>query len=147
MIRVTVINDKNEVLYDTLVKPENEVVDYNTIWSGITAEDLQNVRTTLNDVQMQLLKLIPASAILVGQSLESDLKALRMVHERIIDTSILFPHPKGPPFKRGLRDLASEYLKRLIQNEGQGHDSYEDAVASMDLVKMKLIKGPQFGTI
>lgn len=146
-MRVTVINHKNDVLYDTFVKPKNEVVDYNTMWSGITEEDLQNVTTTLEDVHNHLLKIIPASSILVGQSLESDLKALRMIHENIIDTSILYPHPRGPPYKRSLRDLSSQYLKRFIQSDPQGHDSYEDAVASMDLAKMKFIKGPQYGTI
>ena len=33
----------------------------------------------------------------------------------MIDTSVLFPHPRGPPFKSALRVLASRHLTRTIQ--------------------------------
>ncbi|CAI5515001.1 unnamed protein product, partial [Closterium sp. Naga37s-1] len=56
-----------------------------------------------------------AETILVGHSTESDLHAIRAVHLRVIDTSLLFPHPRGPPFKCALRFLAADYLGRTIQ--------------------------------
>ena len=31
---------------------------------------------------------------MVGHSLENDLKALRVVHAKVLDTAVLFPHPK-----------------------------------------------------
>jgi RNA exonuclease 1 len=37
--------------------------------------------------------------------LENDLKSLRLIHRKVIDTAVLFPHPKGPPFRRALKDL------------------------------------------
>lgn len=33
----------------------------------------------------------------------------------MIDTSVLFPHPRGPPYKSALRVLASRHLLRTIQ--------------------------------
>jgi RNA exonuclease 1 len=66
------------MIYDKLVKPPNLVVDYNTAFSGISASDLENVETTLAEVQQDLLKFIDQTTILVGQSLESDLKAVRV---------------------------------------------------------------------
>jgi len=47
-------------------------------FSGLTAEDLHGVRTRLRDVQAVLLMKFKASDILIGHSLESDLKALKV---------------------------------------------------------------------
>jgi hypothetical protein len=47
-------------------------------FSGLTAEDLYGVRTRLRDVQAVLLMKFKASDILIGHSLESDLKALKV---------------------------------------------------------------------
>jgi len=51
---------------------------------------LDDVTTTLHDVQQTLRTLLPPDAILVGQSLNSDLHTLKMMHPYIIDTSVIF---------------------------------------------------------
>ena len=51
---------------------------------------------------------------------------------------------QGPPFKPALRILAERYLRRSIQ-QGE-HDSVIDAQAALDLVKLKIAKGPAYGT-
>lgn len=38
-------------------------------------------------------------------SLENDLRALRLLHDQVIDTVIVFPHDKGAPYRRALRDM------------------------------------------
>lgn len=38
-------------------------------------------------------------------SLENDLRALRLLHDQVIDTAIVFPHDKGAPYRRALRDM------------------------------------------
>lgn len=45
--RITIINFEGEVLYDQLVKPENEILDYNTKFSGMTYELLKDVTKNL----------------------------------------------------------------------------------------------------
>ncbi|EFN82418.1 RNA exonuclease 1-like protein [Harpegnathos saltator] len=138
LTRVTVINDDCNVIYETLVKPQNPIIDYNTRFSGITEEDMKDVTTTLLDVQATLLTMFSDKTILVGHSLESDFKALRLLHDTVVDTSVMFPHKNGYPQKRALKNLCSEYLRKLIQNDIGGHDSKEDAVACMELILWKV---------
>lgn len=88
-------------------------------FSGITEEDMKEVTTTILDVQATLLTMFSERTILVGHSLESDFKALRLIHDTVVDTSIMFPHRNGYPQKRALKNLCSEYLRKLIQNDGE----------------------------
>ncbi|XP_074934041.1 RNA exonuclease 1 homolog isoform X1 [Phalacrocorax aristotelis] len=138
LTRVTVINSDLKVVYDTFVKPDTKVVDYNTRFSGVTEEDLENTSITLRDVQAVLLNMFNADTILIGHSLESDLFALKLIHGTVVDTAIVFPHRLGLPYKRALRTLMADYLKRIIQDNVEGHDSSEDARACMELMVWKI---------
>ncbi|KAH9360565.1 hypothetical protein HPB48_012948 [Haemaphysalis longicornis] len=135
--RVSVVDCNGTTLYDSYVKPGSPVLDYNTAFSGITAAHLRNVHTTLQDVQAALLRLINASTVLVGHGLENDLRVLRMVHDRVVDTAVVFPHHWGLPYRRSLRSLVGEYLNRVVPNGPLGHDSVEDAKACMELMVWK----------
>uniref|UniRef100_F7FLP1 RNA exonuclease 1 homolog n=1 Tax=Monodelphis domestica TaxID=13616 RepID=F7FLP1_MONDO len=138
LTRITVINSDLKVVYDTFVKPDNKVVDYNTRFSGVTEEDLQNACITLRDVQAVLLNMFSSDTILIGHSLESDLFALKLIHTTVVDTSVVFPHRLGLPYKRALRTLMADYLKRIIQDNVEGHDSSEDASSCMELMIWKI---------
>ncbi|KAK5127038.1 hypothetical protein LTR85_008397 [Meristemomyces frigidus] len=148
LTRISVIDWDGNTVMDELVKPANPITDYLTPYSGITATMLDNVTTTLADIQKKLLSLLTPQTILVGHSLNSDLNALQVTHPFIIDTAFLFPHPRGPPLKSSLKWLAQKYLSREIQkgHGSTGHDSIEDAKACLDLVKQKCEKGKTWGT-
>ena len=51
--------------------------------------------------QARFFQLVCSRTLLVGHSLENDLKALRVVHARVLDTAVLFPHPKAGRHERG----------------------------------------------
>lgn len=138
LTRVTVVDTDMQVVYDTFVKPDNEVVDYNTRFSGVTEADLVDTSITLRDVQAVLLSMFSADTILIGHSLESDLLALKVIHGMVVDTSVLFPHRLGLPYKRSLRNLMADYLRQIIQDNVDGHSSSEDASACMHLVIWKI---------
>lgn len=78
---------------------------------------------------------------LIGHALENDLNVVRLCHPRIIDTVMLFPHPKGLPIRYGLKVLTKQRLDRDIQMGGaSGHDSAEDARATGELVRFAVKK-------
>lgn len=97
-----------QCVLDELIKPDLPVLDYITQFSGITPAQLAPVTTTLPDVHARLRGLLTPATILVGHALDNDLKALRFLHGRAIDTVHLYPHPAGLPRRSALRVLAQK---------------------------------------
>lgn len=151
LTRVCIIEyESGIVVYDRLVKPLKPVTDYLTRWSGITETQLSTATTTLSQVQAHLLPILSPPggqvSILVGHSLESDLKALRICHPLCIDTALIYHHPRGRPLKPGLAWLTKKWCHREIQTRGDGgHDPEEDARACVDLLRLKVQNGAGFG--
>ncbi|XP_063363708.1 RNA exonuclease 5 isoform X2 [Cydia amplana] len=145
LTRVSLVDEKHNMIYDSLVKPYNDITDYLTRYSGITKSLLSEVTKRLEDVQKDIRELLPADAILVGQSLNLDLHALRMMHPYVIDTSVIFNFTGERTRKPKLKALARELLKLDIQSGKNGHCSVEDSLASLKLVQLKLSKSIEFG--
>ncbi|KAH9938182.1 ribonuclease H-like protein [Fomitopsis serialis] len=129
--RVSVVDSTGKEVFDELVKMDDgvDVIDYNTRFSGITAE-------------AHAAALLPLTAI--RRSLDALISSKRMVHHRCIDTVVLFPHQAGPPYRRALRALVKEHLGQTIQEGGGtvGHSSVEDSVATLDLVRWHVLNRP-----
>lgn len=169
LAKISIIRSDGNLQYETFVRPERDIVDYNTRFSGITEKDLnidcsygmrrastasnssassttssnsyypRSVKT-LQEVQKDILSFIFEDTILIGHSIENDLKALKLMHQSIIDTSIVFPHYYGLPYRRSLKALTKSILKRDIQNNENGHCSFEDSRACLELMLWKVRK-------
>jgi RNA exonuclease 1 len=139
VIRVTLVAASGCPVYDSLVRPEHPVIDYNTRFSGISESDFsENETKSLVEVQNDLMCLINPDTILVGHGLGNDLRALRIIHNTVVDTSIIFLDERKLPYRRSLKSLASSILKKEIQQGSAGHCSFEDASACMDLMLWKI---------
>lgn len=164
VLRVTATSwpDGAEII-DVLVQPFGHILDLNSRYSGVFMEDLVNgvpwtkeweappqktgERKILRKVDSPkaardlLFSIISPDTVLIGHGLENDLNAMRIVHPKIIDTILLYPHNKGLPIRNGLKFLMDKILRRRIQiDTGNGHDSAEDARAAGDLVRYQVQK-------
>lgn len=164
LLRLTAISwpDGAEIL-DVLVQPFGEVLDLNSKYSGVFPEDMaravpwsadwkapsqqQGERKVLAIVASPkaardlFFSFISPETVLVGHGLENDLNAMRMIHSKIVDTVLLYPHRRGLPIRMGLKALMKTQLNKRIQvDTGEGHDSAEDARAAGDLVRLKVQK-------
>ncbi|XP_037654336.1 RNA exonuclease 1 homolog isoform X4 [Choloepus didactylus] len=130
LIQVTVVDPSLQVVYDTFVKPDEEVIDYNTRFSGVVEDDLKNTKTSIRDVQAILLNMFSADSVLIGHSFEHSLHALKLIHSSVVDTAVMFPHRLGLPHKRSFKSLVADYLRRIIQDGGKSpfaRDSCRDS--------------------
>lgn len=145
--RVSVVDGSGKEVYDQLVRmdPGVEIIDYITRFSGITPESHASAVLPLASIRGTLDSLINADTILIGHALDNDLKTLRIIHHKCVDTALLFPHRSGPPYRRALRDLVRENLGILIQtgSASVGHSSVEDAAATLDLVRWYILNKPK----
>lgn len=130
--QVEVVGADGRRIYSTYVRPDAQVVDHNTRYSGISARHMQKATKTLQGVQRELLNIIDADTILVGHGLENDLRALRLLHSRVVDTAVSFAHPRGLPFRMSLKHLANVHLQMEVQQ--RHHSPVEDARVSLELM-------------
>ncbi|KAI9043725.1 putative RNA exonuclease Rex3 [Aspergillus affinis] len=166
LIRMTAVSwPEGKQLLDVLVRPMGEVLDLNSRFSGVfpehytqaipygtlppktdsaTREEGEVEPAPLQVVESPaaaralLFQFIQPDTPLIGHAIDNDLNACRIIHPTVIDTVLLYPHPRGLPIRMSLKVLCKRHLDRDIQTGGdQGHDSKEDAVATGDLVRVK----------
>ncbi|KAF8897630.1 ribonuclease H-like domain-containing protein [Infundibulicybe gibba] len=140
--RVSIVDGSGTEVFDELVKMDDgvEVIDFITRFSGITADIYSKALLPLASIRKSLDNLINADTILIGHALDNDLKTLRIIHHKCVDTAILFPHHAGPPYRKALKNLVREMLGTLIQTAGSaGHSSVEDAIATLNLVRWYIL--------
>ncbi|KAK4054549.1 RNA exonuclease 3 [Microbotryomycetes sp. JL201] len=140
LARVTVINSLFETVLDEHVVPLGTVLDTNERFSGVSLNDIESATLDGHAVRLKLGELIDENTIIVGHGLENDLKALRIVHDKVIDTAILYKHPNGGTWRFALRNLAKEYLGKFIQEGTAGHSAAEDSITALELVRHKMVK-------
>lgn len=130
LARVSAVNFNGDQVYDSYVRPKEEVTDWRTHVSGIQPKHMVNARS-FEKVQKDIAELLDGR-VLVGHAIRNDLQALLLSHPKrdIRDTA------KHQPFRRyagggtpKLKVLASAILGISIQS-GE-HSSVEDARACM----------------
>jgi len=143
LARVSLVDYNGRVLYDSIVLPENEIEDYLTQYSGITRKMMMECKKTFREAQKDILKFLDEESILVGHAIDNDLRCMKLIHNRIIDTSDIFPHPNGHPSKHSLVFLLQRVIRASLDREG-GHDSVDDARATLRVALKKLARGHDY---
>jgi len=138
-----------EVLINSLVQPTKQVTDWRTKYSGIRASDMalevQNNRALRGwkAAQMELWKYVDSDTVIVGHALQHDLKALHVIHHRVMDTSIMTRLAVSQECKRSwsLKVLCAELADRDIQNHGaKGHICLEDTLGTREVFLQCILK-------
>jgi RNA exonuclease 1 len=136
--RLSVVDETGAVLLDEYYRPVGDILDLRTEFSGVMMENLERAKTTSGDIVKELGRFAGKDTIIVGHSLENDFRAMKLIHSKVIDTSIIYNRDTQYPYKPSLAHLYSRYIKRPFRVGDGGHDSVEDARASLDLVKYAL---------
>ncbi|KAI9255620.1 ubiquitin carboxyl-terminal hydrolase-domain-containing protein [Phascolomyces articulosus] len=138
---------------DDYIEITEDVEDYLTEFSGITAMDVNPKTTThtLVDHKMAYAKLrllVDLGCVFIGHGLVKDFRTINLLvpPEQIIDTVDIY-HIRDRQRKISLRFLAWHLLGRDIQSEG--HDSIEDAENALVLYKkyLEYKKSGEFGKV
>jgi hypothetical protein len=74
---------------------------------------LDNVTNTMENCLYPFLEsVIGSDTILVGHSLENDLRAMKLIYTKVIDSAVLFMRKNGTKYK--LKSLSEKILKVLF---------------------------------
>ncbi|KAK6514384.1 RNA exonuclease 3 [Arthrobotrys conoides] len=156
-----------EPIVDILVQPYGEILDLNTRFSGVTQEQFDTAlpysssslpnkddpkillrASSPLEARDILFTHIDSSTIIIGHSLDNDLKCMRIIHPRVVDTALLYRH-RAPGMRFSLKHLVRVHLGRYIQSNenAEGHDSMEDANEAGNLVRKKIQNDVKVGKI
>lgn len=114
LARVSLVNFKGEVVYDTVVNPEEPIADYVTHITGLTAESLVGA-PMYSEVNKYVVSLIKGTVV-VGHTLLCDLEKFVSKDEVVcyIDVSEFKDYTKDGYNKSKLKDLSSIHLNAKI---------------------------------
>lgn len=149
LARVSIVDWNGKVVLDTFVQVPTRVTDFRTFVSGVTAKDIQKGSGAMKESECrEKVANILRHKVLVGHALKNDFQALLLTHPKgdIRDTAKYRPFQRlggGKYRPRKLRDLAKEHLDLSIQQQGQSHDSVQDAWAAMQLFRLERDKWEQ----
>ncbi|CAB1098762.1 unnamed protein product [Ectocarpus sp. CCAP 1310/34] len=139
LLRLSIVRGEDgEKLMDTLVRPGNPVVDWRTDIHGVAPEHLEGVMFTHRHAQVAISRICCSHTVIIGHALNNDLTALKMKHDRVVDTSFLFEGSDEKFSTPSLKDVVKVALGRHIQDGS--HDSVTDAKSTLEVARYALEK-------
>ncbi|KAL7932427.1 ribonuclease H-like domain-containing protein [Trichoderma chlorosporum] len=96
LIRVSAVDYfSGKILLDKLVYPDVKMIHFNTRYSGVTRQDMENAKRRRSclmgrsSARKALWQFIGPNTVVVGHGANSDLTSLRWIHPAIIDTYLI----------------------------------------------------------
>jgi DNA polymerase III epsilon subunit-like protein len=139
-----------EVLVDKLVFPDEEILNYNTRYSGVTPAQMMQAKSMgdcllgIAAAREAIWKFIGPDTIVVAHSGQNDLNSLRWLHDNIVDTHLVESLPvmkleKEAREKEESKKRAREERSRQAAAEKARNGQADTKVGQGDLTK----NGPQ----
>ncbi|KAL2859028.1 ribonuclease H-like domain-containing protein [Aspergillus pseudodeflectus] len=136
-----------EVLINNYVQPTEKIKQWRSRVSGVTPPGLAAAVASGQAIfgweaaRQALWENADANTVLIGHSLDNDLRILRILHFQVVDSAILtgelvFDPAPDARLRRSwaLKTLAKALLNRDIQIGSHGHNCLEDTFATRDVV-------------
>lgn len=143
LIQVCVIDFfSGRILLCSVVEPPTPLLHLNTKYSGVTASFFAgavregDVISSRRDVREKIWEYVDDQTVIVGHDLRNDFEKLRIIHEMVLDTSLLTMEFGN---RRGLATLAREIGGLEIRKGDGEHCVSEDTMATRQ-VAIKLIE-------
>lgn len=138
---LTVIDGySTEVALKTFVKkdPRAIITNYLTFSHGFSADAIEQLTEQFGmhyyHLRSYLTKqLIKREDIIIGHDLTGDLKSLKMMHFKVVDTCQLFRRPDGR--KQKLQDVVQQRLGLQFQPHVSENDAYASLFLVLDLLR------------
>ncbi|KAJ8128689.1 hypothetical protein O1611_g4945 [Lasiodiplodia mahajangana] len=149
LVRISVIDFfKGDIVLNNLVQPIGRVKDWRSSVSGVDYALLQATKAKLNETvlkgwpeaRQKLFAIADANTIFLGHSLPNDMKILRIVADRVVDSQVLTAQAafgrSNTKFLRtwGLKSGCKDLMGIEIQQSRTAHDPLEDALATRELI-------------
>ncbi|KAJ0419434.1 ribonuclease H-like domain-containing protein [Aspergillus carlsbadensis] len=136
-----------EVLINNYVQPTEKIKQWRSRVSSVTPPGLAAAVASGQAIfgweaaRKALWEHVDANTVLIGHSLDNDLRVLRILHFKVVDSAILtgelvFDPAPDARLRRSwaLKTLAKALLNRDIQVGKHGHNCLEDTFATRDVV-------------
>ncbi|PTB62449.1 hypothetical protein BBK36DRAFT_1172638 [Trichoderma citrinoviride] len=126
LIRVSAIDYfSGKVLLDKLVYPDIKMLHYNTRYSGVSRQDMEEARRARSclfgraSARQALWEFIDPDTIVIGHGSNSDLTCLRWIHPAIIDTHLVEKANRPPEeVKQTAQERETQVGGVQLENEG-----------------------------
>ena len=136
---VALVDGAGQVLFRTLIKPKEKVESYLTPLTGVTRSDLEK-GIALEEAIEKIKELLPNDAIIVGQSIASDLAWMKLTrgvdYAEMVDIAEMFKGFNAQYRTYSFHTLQHEALVLLGKRPSAiAHDPAWDAQVSVELYK------------
>ncbi|KAK4443030.1 hypothetical protein QBC34DRAFT_362712 [Podospora aff. communis PSN243] len=136
LVRVTVIDYfTGENLVDSLVWPDIDIKHYNTRYSGVTRQGIKEAHKKGECLlggaaaRKEVFKFVGPETIVVGHDVKGDLRSLRWIHLKIIDTHIL-----------EVENRKREEAEKLAQEAKRGNKSTQEQAKGPENALKEVVK-------
>ncbi|KAK2035987.1 hypothetical protein LZ31DRAFT_561459 [Colletotrichum somersetense] len=134
LIRVTLVDYfTSEILLDSLVYPQVPMQHYNTKWSGVSRQQMNDAREKGKcitggpaAVREAVWRWVGPNTVVVGHAVHNDLAALRWIHPLVVDSFVLATADRAVREKREQEEKKKREEEVREKNHGEQWDEAED---------------------